>query len=60
MTRPHMQPGSTTAKPWLNGKPYYCQTCGLGMAEYLACEDGCCELESETQAQLRASKEPQP
>ena len=43
----------TAVKPWLNGKPYYCDTCGLGMAEYLACEDGGCELESEAEACTR-------
>jgi hypothetical protein len=33
-------------KPWLNGKPYYCKTCNLGGAEVMACEDGCCDMES--------------
>lgn len=43
-------------KPWLNGEPYYCDTCGLGMAEYLACEDGKCKLESKASAQKRMKK----
>lgn len=38
---------------WLSGKPYYCKICGLGMGEYMACEEPDCELESERDAQLR-------
>lgn len=40
---------------YLNGKPYYCKTCGLGLAEYMACEEDDCELESEEEAQKRAA-----
>lgn len=37
-----------------DGRPYYCDTCGLGLAEYNACEDGDCQLESVEEAQRRA------
>jgi hypothetical protein len=40
-------------KPWLNGKPYYCESCGLGGGEVQACEDGPCEMESEEKAMAR-------
>lgn len=43
-------------KPWLNGKPYYCALCGLGMAEYLACELPDCLLETEAEAQARKAR----
>lgn len=35
-----------------DGKPYYCQACGLGWSELLACEDEC-ELESDDAARAR-------
>lgn len=41
---------------WRNpydGEPYYCADCGLGLSEYLACEDGPCRLESRDIAALR-------
>ena len=44
---------NTTRSPW-DGKPYYCVTCGLGFAEFIACEDGDCKLEGEASAQARA------
>jgi hypothetical protein len=44
-----------SVKPWLNGKPYYCALCGLGMGEYLACEEVDCELESVEVAEARAA-----
>ena len=37
-----------------DGKPYYCVRCGLGFAEYIACEDADCKLESEASAEARA------
>lgn len=43
-------------KPWLDGRPYYCNTCGLGGGEVSACEDGGCELESGEKAQARRVK----
>jgi hypothetical protein len=55
-TNPADEFGESAEQPppvWLSGKPYDCETCGLGMAEYLACEDGGCKLESEDAAQLR-------
>lgn len=36
-----------------DGKPYYCKVCGLGFAEFLACEDVECELEDDFIAQDR-------
>lgn len=41
------------SKPWLNGRPYYCKLCGCGGPEYVACEEGDCELESEAEALAR-------
>lgn len=41
---------------WLSGKPYYCNACGLGGAEVMACEDGFCEIESAGEAQARLVK----
>lgn len=40
-------------KPWLNGKPYYCDFCGSGGGEVMACEDVRCKMESEADAQAR-------
>jgi hypothetical protein len=40
-------------KPWLTGRPYYCNSCGLGGGEVFACEDGDCEMESEADAIAR-------
>ena len=37
-----------------DGKPYYCEVCGMGFGEYMACEMPDCKLESEEQAQRRA------
>ncbi len=39
-----------------DGLPYYCTTCGLGLGEFLACEEAECELESAQAAQLRAQR----
>jgi len=36
-----------------DGQPYYCQNCGVGLGEYLACEEPQCELETPQQAQNR-------
>lgn len=36
-----------------DGKPYYCESCGLSFAELQACEDGGCELESAQAARDR-------
>jgi hypothetical protein len=38
-----------------DGQPYYCLTCGLGYSEFLACEDGGCELEPPDRAARRAT-----
>ena len=43
-------PPPRNAKPWLTGKPYYCNSCGLGGGEVSACEDGPCEMETEAEA----------
>jgi hypothetical protein len=37
----------------LDGKPFYCKVCGLGLAEYWACDDEDCELESAEVAAAR-------
>lgn len=39
-----------------DSKPYYCKKCGMGFAEYIACELPDCELETEGDATLRAAK----
>lgn len=39
-----------------DGQPYYCRLCGAGLAEYQACEDGDCELETVEIAQLRKQR----
>jgi hypothetical protein len=44
---------TTEVKPWLNGKPYYCKTCGLGGGELGACEEVVCEMEDEATAKHR-------
>lgn len=36
-----------------DGKPYYCETCGLGFGEVMACEDVACVLETFGKAQER-------
>lgn len=36
-----------------DGKPYYCDTCGLGFGEYLACGDAGCRLEPSARAASR-------
>ena len=43
----------TKERPWLDGEPYYCIRCGVGRAEYYACESVECELESNEKACLR-------
>lgn len=39
-----------------DGMPYYCNYCGMGFAEFIACEDGYCVLESDNAARLRAQR----
>lgn len=39
-----------------DGEPYYCVTCGVGIAEFMACEDGDCELESKEKAMQRRAE----
>lgn len=36
-----------------DGKPYYCNVCGLGFGEYMACEEADCELEPASTAESR-------
>jgi hypothetical protein len=36
-----------------DGEPFYCATCGLGLGEVMACEEGACEFESRATAQQR-------
>lgn len=47
----------TTERPaWLNGQPYYCEVCGAGGPERMACEMPDCRLESEEAARRRADR----
>lgn len=39
-----------------NGRPFYCQTCGAGFGEFIACEEPDCQLETVQQAENRMSK----
>lgn len=39
-----------------NGRPFYCNTCGAGFGEFMACDGVECELETETQAMARKAK----
>ena len=39
-----------------DGHPYYCKICGVGFAEYMACEENDCELESEATAKSRKKR----
>ena len=36
-----------------DGKPFYCETCGLGWKEFVACEERDCELETVESAIFR-------
>ena len=40
----------------LDGKPFYCKVCGLGLAEFWQCDDEDCELESADDAQARKAR----
>lgn len=37
-----------------DGRPYYCAMCGLGIGEFMACEEPDCRLESPAKAEHRA------
>ncbi len=37
-----------------DGKPYYCDVCGAGFGELVACEMPDCRLENEAEARERA------
>ena len=39
-----------------DGEPYYCEVCGLGFGEYVACEMPDCRLETVEKAQARMEK----
>lgn len=39
-----------------DGKPYYCDVCGLGFGEFVACEEPECRLETAAAAAGRAAK----
>ena len=43
---------STERDPY-DGRPYYCEVCGLGFAEVMACEEEDCCLESKEVAETR-------
>lgn len=36
-----------------DGQPFYCEVCGFGFDEFMACEEPDCVLESVETAQLR-------
>jgi len=36
-----------------DGKPFYCAICGMGLAEFMACELPECQLETEGEARSR-------
>lgn len=38
-----------------DGKPFYCKTCGLGLGEFMACEEPDCVLETTEEAERRAA-----
>lgn len=38
---------------YLSGQPYYCDECGLGFPEFIACEESDCRLESVESAEKR-------
>lgn len=42
-----------------DGKPFYCIECGVGLAEFVACELPDCTLESCETAKIRAQKHEQ-
>jgi hypothetical protein len=44
---------SMTVRTPSDGRPYYCSRCGWGFAEYLACDEVDCELESNETAEKR-------
>jgi hypothetical protein len=39
-----------------DGEPYYCVKCGLGYAEFAACEETICQLETAEAAQNRMKR----
>jgi len=41
-----------------DGRPYYCDECGLGIGEWMACEFIDCRLESEAEAKARQVARP--
>lgn len=38
-----------------DGRPFYCVTCGHGFAEFVACEEPDCTLETTAAAEARAT-----
>lgn len=40
-----------------DGQPYFCDTCGSPFAEFIACEDGDCQLETVAEARDRQRRE---
>lgn len=39
-----------------DGAPFYCAACGMGFDEYMACELGACQLESQAVAEARQER----
>jgi hypothetical protein len=40
----------------LDGRPYFCSFCGLGYAEFMACQESQCTLETRRTALARAQR----
>jgi hypothetical protein len=54
--RSHAKANPMTERTPYDGKPYYCVVCGLGFAEWEACEEIDCLLESEARAKSRQAE----
>ena len=52
---PDRMPPDAHRSPY-DGEPFYCVTCGSGFAEYGACEDTECKLETPAAALARQHK----
>ena len=54
-TRETMLRSLRQARAPRDGQPYYCDLCGAGLGEFMACEETDCRLESIEAAQERAN-----
>lgn len=46
----------TNKRHYLDSQPYYCLTCGGGIAEYMACDEPNCQLEGKKTAKDRRER----